>query len=287
MKRTAFLLHPSYMTRSERVVGRLLRAPEGHQEGAPPAAPEGSGGLENLPGGVQRYTPPVQETGAEAPKEQAAPGLPEGYSSWEQYGQDVLSGKVTPPAPAKQEEAPQGQQEAPQISPELAAKFEPFNAEFTETGTLSDESVAKAAADFGVTEDMVRQYLAGASNTTSATTAQFHSQTGGAEGYAEFQAWSVDGMTKAEQDSLNAAYKGGNVEAALALQQKFVDRWTAEGNGPPARDLTRNSPNNGPAEDVKGYASLAEQKRDQADPRYATDEAFRQRVYAKIANSKF
>lgn len=255
-------------------------------EGTPAPAPAPSG-IETLPGGTQRYTPPTTETGPEAPAPASAtPALPEGYTSWEQYGQDVASGKVAPPAPATEAPAETPQEEAPQVPPELAAKLEPFNAEFTTSGTLSDESVAKAAKEFGVSEDMVRQYLAGAQATTSATVGQFHAQTGGAEGYADFQAWSAEGMTKAEQDSLNAAYASGNTAAALALQQQFVDRWKAEGNGPAAKDLTRTA-RNVPNADTQGYASLAEQKRDQADPRYASDEAFRNRVIARIAASTF
>jgi hypothetical protein len=287
MKR--LLLIASTMTLMERKAGRFLRAPDGHPEGSGIATNPEASGHQELPGGVQRYTPPAQVTGSEAPSAPAAPQLPEGYDSWEKYGQDVAAGKIAPPQ-AQEGEQQEGQQEkAPELSPELAAKLEPFNAEFTESGTLSDESVAKAAAEFGVSEDMVRQYLAGAANEqtqAAAAVAEFHGQTGGAEGYAEFQQWSVDGMTAGEQKSLNDAYASGNKDAALALQQKFVDRWKAEGNGPQGKDLTRNTVNKASTQEA-GYASLAEQKRDQADPRYASDEAFRNRVIDKISRSNY
>ena len=253
-------------------------------DGAPLAVPPASG-METLAGGTQRYTPPTQQTGAEAPAAPATPTLPEGYADWAAYGQAVAEGKVTPPAAATTEE-PAKAPDGPVIPPEVAAKFEPFNAEFTETGTLSAESVTKAAADFGVTEDMVRQYLAGATAEGASSAAPFLEQAGGAEGYAEFQAWSAQGMTEAEQKSLNEAYKGNNPAAALALQQKFVDQWKAEGNGPAPRDLTAQNRSPSSSEN-QGYASLAEQKRDQADPRYKSDEAFRNKVINRIDKSTF
>lgn len=268
-------------------------------------APAASSAVTDLGGGGMRFTPdgdPAGQAAREAaasgvgspelaPAEDTGPKLPEGYETWEAYGKAVAAGTAKPEgegkveAPAKEEPA-KGEPEAKdpaELPPELQAKLAPYDAELTEKGELSPESITKAAAEFGVTEEMVKQYIAGAQAQTTAVVAPFHEQTGGADAYREFQQWSAEGMTAAEQAELNTAYEQGG-PAALALQQKYVDRWKAEGNGPAPLDLTRETKAGG-GSDEAGYASLAEQKRDQADPRYAQDPAFRSKVEQKIGRT--
>lgn len=261
-------------------------------------APAPAASLTDLGGGGLRFTPdgdPAGQAAREAeaagvkspelaPAEDTGPKLPEGYETWEAYGKAVAEGKVEAPAKAKEgEEAPADDTKAGDLPPELQAKLAPYDAELTEKGELSPESITKAATEFGVSEDMVKQYLAGAQAERASAVAPFHEQAGGAEGYGKFQAWAAEGMTAAEQAELNAAYEAGG-PAALALQQKYVDRWKAEGNGPAPLDLTRET-KGGAGSEEQGYASLAEQKRDQADPRYASDPAFRGKVEQKIGRT--
>lgn len=261
-------------------------APAAPSEGAP------SSSVETLPGGTIRVAPPAPQTGPDAPGTEGAtpagtegPALPEGYDSWEAYGRDVAAGKVTPPEAKAPEEKP-AEDKPLDLPPELAAKLTPYNTEVETTGTLSDESVTKAAQEFGVTEDMVRQYLAGAQASGASAVQPFHEQAGGADGYKAFQEWSVTGMTAAEQTALNKAYKGDNPEAALALQKTFVDRWKAEGNGPAPRDLTSNggSAQGGNATDA--YANWAQVQVDMNNPLYSTDSAFRSKVEEKLGRSQ-
>lgn len=261
----------------------------------------GSPSVEHLSGGVTRVTPSgdpeeqarkeAQAAGGTAPELKEGEGeeqqLPEGYESWEAYGKDVAAGKVQAPEAkvAEGEEEPKAQEGEEEKPTELQTKIEPFEKEFQETGTLSDESVTKAAEAFGVTEDMVRQYIEGGTLAAQAAVAPFHEQTGGAEQYRAFQEWSVEGMTEAEQKELNEAYAQGG-SAALALQQKFVDRWKEQGGGPPPKDLTREGdPGKGSSAAGDAYESWEQVKADMRKPEYDRDPAFRQKVQDKIARS--
>lgn len=257
-----------------------------------PNAPAPSASVEQLQGGGLRVTPSgdpqeqqakeAQAAGGTAPElkegEAEAPKLPEGYESWETYGKDVASGKVKPA------EAGPAAKEEPKGGPtKFETKLAPYNAEFQEKGALSDESVTKAAADFGVSEDMVRQYIAGGLAEATAAQAPFFEQTGGEANYREFQTWASEGMTEAEQAELNEAYEKGG-PGALAAQQKFVDRWKAEGNGKAPQDLTREG-KSGAGSDGDLYESWAQVKADMGNPLYDSDSAFRQKVSEKIARS--
>lgn len=259
----------------------------------PTPAPAPGAQVEQLAGGVTRFTPsgdPEEQARVEA----AASGvdspelkegqveeakLPEGYDSWETYGKDVAAGKVKAPEAAPKEGA-----ETPPANPELDAKMAPFTEEFEKNGTLSDESKAKAAEAFNVPVEAVDAYLKGLQSEVTSAQAPFFEQTGGEDGYKQFQEWSVEGMTEAEQAELNEAYtKGG--PGALAVQEKFVQRWKAEGNGKPPEDLTRGAKGAGPGSEGDTFRSFNEQRRAQADPRYSTDPDYRKDVEDKIARS--
>lgn len=294
------LLSTTRMTPMEAKAGRFMRAPD-HT-----AAEGGSSSIQQLSGGVTRVTPDgnpegqaaanaaaaggAQQEGNQQQEPQKDPALPEGYDSWEAYGKAVAEGKATPPA--KQEEGQQEQKGVEgDLSPELQAKLEPFTAEIQKDGKLSDASIKKAAAEFGVDEALVRNYAdmaaqlnAQAPAQAAAQVAPFHEQTGGAEGYKAFQEWSVSGMNEAEQKALNDAYSSGNTQAALALQQQFVDRWKSEGNGPAARDVTRQgNQNQQPSGDA--YESWEQVRKDMAKPEYERDPAFRKKVEDKLGRS--
>jgi hypothetical protein len=108
--------------------------------------------------------------------------------------------------------------------------MEPYTAEFTEKGELSEESIAKAATEFGVSQDMVRQYLAGAQATQAAQRSPpSTSRQAAPRTTRTSRQWSATGMTEAEQTELNEAYAAGNPEAALALQTDL--RGSLEGGG--------------------------------------------------------
>lgn len=262
----------------------------------PAAAPAPSGSTEDLGGGT-RVTVGGDAAAADAanvdqrtvdPKagEEQAPALPEGYKDWAEYGQAVASGKVAPAAaPAAAD--PKAGVEAPAVDdPRLAA----YTEEYTTNGELSPESVTKAAKEFGVSEDMVKTYVAGLASGNNTAIAGFHEAAGGAEGYAEFQQWAETGLTEAQQTAYNAALDS-NPETAKVLLGSFIDSWKAAGGGAGPRDLSKGGQGGGGEQGAgESFQSWAQVTQAMNDPRYSglgqpKDPAYIAEVEQKLGRS--
>jgi len=259
-------------------------APSGIPAQEAPASPSPMGTEVGVP------TERVVAEPAPAPEaEEAGDTPPEGYDTWEAYGKAVAKGEVKP-AEAKKEEEAAPAQEDPELKAQLEAlpeavreKAAPLFKEFTDTGTLTAESKKAAAETFGVTEEMVDIYLAGAQSTQEAALTPFYEAAGGKEAYAEFTAWAATGLTAEEQAEFNAELDKGP-EEAKAMITKATALWRQQGGGKPPRDITRDVPLKD-AETLDVYASRAEMQRDMNDPKYAKDPAFRAKVEAKVGRS--
>ena len=222
-------------------------------------------------------------------------GLPEGFDSWEAYGQDRLAkdapkdtttGKDTPALTADQKaEADEALKDLPEANRE---KARPMFEEFARTGDLSDATVKTAAETFGVTEDMVRLYVAGAKG-ESAQSAEAAVTAAGTDmaTFQQFQTWANEGgMDQAQLDAFNAGLQkdsAGTIKEAIAA-------WTEAGNGPGARDITRGergAPAQNGAAGAQPYASTAEMQRDMGNPKYDKDPAFRAKVEARVGATSF
>lgn len=195
------------------------------------------------------------------------------------------------------------------LSPEMQGKIRPFAATFAENGTLNDAEVKEAANATGFSEAMVRQFMDGAKYQSSQASteeakieAQFHEAAGGADAFAKFQDWSKDeaNVSPAEVAKVNKALGIGedgkpiegaspDYEKALLLMEKHMAKWRESGGGKPARDLTSEAEkgDGGGADGVQPYKSQAEMQRAMSDPRYASDTAYREEVYARTAASNF
>jgi hypothetical protein len=261
--------------------GGTLRVIPGTTEAAAAAA---QANAESVSGG----TPPPAPPAAERPE-----GLPEGYDSYEAFSKAVLDGTYKPgeaPAPADGE------------APEVAAndpRLAPYTTELTENGSLSDESVAKAAAEFGVSEDMVRAYVKGLTTEADSSTAELNaaaselaSLAGGREGYADFTKWAEEGGMTPEQTTVYNKALDGDKDVAKALLATHVANWKAAGFGPAPTDLTQGQGGGAPlgGDAAGGYESWAQVKVDMNDPRYTgtggkQDPAFIKAVEAKLGRS--
>lgn len=226
------------------------------------------------------------------PEAQRPEGLPEGFDSWEAFGKAQLEAqqnKTSEDAPKEgeltSEQKAQAEAALTGFPEESRAKAQPFIEEAARTGTLSDESVKAAAKEFGVSEEVVRQYLGNAQ--TQAQTdvvTPIHEAIGGKEVWDGFAQWAEANYT-AEQ---KAAFNQGLEADPTKTVTEAVKAWKEAGNGPAARDITRGERNqsNTPAQ-VQGYASQQEMQRDMANPLYAKDPAFRAKVEAKVGASDF
>lgn len=227
-------------------------------------------------------------------------GLPDGFDTWEAYGQAVSKGEINPDGTKK--EAAEEQAQAADLSAEQQAqvdaalqdlpeanreKAQPFFEEFARSGALSDDSVKAAAEAFGVSEAMVRQYVSGAQaeDVAQATTIVEAAGTDMAT-FQAFQQWANEGGYTAEQTQ---AFNDALAKDGPQAVRDAIQAWKESGNGPAPRDITKGE-RPVPAQNQQGpeaYASIAEMQRDMNDPRYAKDPAFRAKVEGRVGASDF
>lgn len=293
------------------LTGQFMAPPEG-EEGTGGGAPPAGAQVEDLGGGAQRVTPSAEdveaaeqhlpipgskeaEEAAAKAKEKEAPaerpeGLPEGFDTWEAYGKaQVEAGKKAAEAPKAETPEAKAAREA------FDAKAAPFTKEHEETGTLTPESITKAAKEFGVTEDVVKQYLAGAVTSPEAHKvavaeyrAPFAKEAGGEERLAAFEDWTrIEGnLTPSETAAINKALETMTSDAALEVAKPMIAKWKADGVANPPGTATRGAGaggGGGGAGDV--FGSMEEQTNAQRDPRYDRDPKYRREVDAKIGRS--
>lgn len=173
--------------------------------------------------------------------------------------------------------------------------------EFERLGTVTPETQKATAEAFGVPEDMVAAFVDNAAkarqvDAATANAAQLadagrvaqevsalYSIVGGEDKWEAFSKWSEDALPLADRQAFNDAMDT-NPAQAQALLRGFMVQAKAAGFGDGPRDITSEGQRKvQTGQEVQGYASQDEQLRDQADPRYQTDEAFRAKVYARIA----
>lgn len=150
--------------------------------------------------------------------------------------------------------------------------------EYTETGTVSDESL-KAFEAVGVTRDIVQTYFKGQEALAAQEIAKVHEFSGGKAAYEGMIAWAGQNMTKPEVAAYNAAMEGEmetRKMAIEALKSKYISK---TGSNPKV------IMGEGPAPTVSGYASRAEMTKDMKDPRYAKDSAYRDAVAKKVGQT--
>ena len=103
---------------------------------------------------------------------------------------------------------------------------------------------------------------------------------GGEQGYGELMQWASSNLDASEIDAFNNVANSGNVAALrFAVEALSNRRVSAEGYEAPLVSGRK------AASGVQGYRSQAELARDIADPRYASDPAFRMDVENKLMAS--
>lgn len=235
-----------------------------------------------------------QEEPAQRPE-----GLPEGFDNWEAFGKAVAAGTHHPDGSEKkaaeeeEESTPEAltsEQQADvdaalaDVPEESREKAQPFFEEFARTGELSEASVKEAAKAFGVSEDMVKQYVAGYQvNDQAAATAVFAEAGITAEEAAAFKTWAEEGGMSPEQ------MQAFNAKPQAQAYKEGIAAWKEAGNGPAPRDITAGERNTPPANSAspEPYASTTEMTRDMNNPLYASDPAFRAKVEKRVEVSNF
>tara|TARA_R100001086_G_scaffold243170_1_gene171731 strand:- start:1189 stop:2031 length:843 start_codon:yes stop_codon:yes gene_type:complete len=159
--------------------------------------------------------------------------------------------------------------------------FDALRSEFDETQDLSEESRAKLEAA-GIPKEYVDNYLAGVKAQTSLYEGSVKQIAGGEEGYSNLLAWGEANLSDEEIETFDAAVNSGNLSVAKTAVEGLQARMKLAQGDAPTRQVEGKSTS---GSDV--YESYAQMEADMNDPRYETDEAFRKKVYDKLARSNF
>ncbi len=178
---------------------------------------------------------------------------------------------LTPEQKAAEEAAKKATEKA-------GVNFQDLSKEFAENGELSAESY-EALEKGGIPREMVDQFIDGQIAAAKLARADVTNSVGGEEKFNEIISWAKDNLSAEDIAAYNKIATGkdtGAIKVALAgLKAKF----DADGGSEP--NLIGGDQKGG----VVGYKSFDELKKDQADPKYATDPAFRAEVIRKLRAS--
>lgn len=164
----------------------------------------------------------------------------------------------------------------------------PFQDEYNTTGDVSEANRAKIAdglkALFGEqSRAVVDQFIEGQKLSHANDQRLYNEATGGEENYRAMTSWAKQALTKEDVAAYNRVVSSGDRHATLIAIEGLKSRYeAANGKLPSVRINGTGVPN---AE--SGYSTTAQMVAEMKDPRYKTDEAYRQKVARKIAVSNF
>jgi len=161
-----------------------------------------------------------------------------------------------------------------------AGKFDFASAEkeFTEKGELSEDTL-KSLEKMGLPKSYVDNYIAGLDAQSKAFEQTAYNATGGEENYKSMTDWVTQNLPEAEVKQFNNSINESNDSAMFAIKGMYA-RYSAE-TREPSLATGNNAQQTGSA-----YESIGQMKADMANPKYATDSAFRKMVADKVARSK-
>jgi len=165
-------------------------------------------------------------------------------------------------------------------TPLEAGKFDFANAEkeFTEKGELSEDTLSNLEK-MGLPKSYVDNYIAGLEAQSKAFEQTAYNATGGEENYKSMTDWVTQNLPEAEVNHFNNSINESNESAMFAIKGMYA-RYSAE-TREPSLVTGDNAQQSGSA-----YESVGQMKADMANPKYATDSAFRKMVADKVSRSK-
>tara|TARA_R100000951_G_scaffold17674_2_gene14088 strand:+ start:10365 stop:11096 length:732 start_codon:yes stop_codon:yes gene_type:complete len=213
--------------------------------------------------------------------------LPEKFSSPEDmakaYGE--LEGKLGKPAetPESSDTAKEENlniDKAEEAVESAGLSMENLQQEYDSNGQL-DEKSYEALEKAGITKDYVDAFINGQQALANQRAGEIKGIVGGNENYSDMMQWAKQNLNAQEIDAYNVTVNGRDIEqtklAVMGLQARYS---AAEGIEP---NLVRGR---SAGEAKGGYRSWAEVTTAMKDPRYQSDEAFRNDVQNKISNSQ-
>jgi len=164
---------------------------------------------------------------------------------------------------------------------EAGLDMEALSAEYTENGELTEESM-DALAKVGITEDMVKSYIAGQeAQATEAQKSLLEPIGGDIEVYNEMTAWAGDNLSDAEIEEFNSVLETGNPASVKMAIRDLSAKYNGANGSEPGRQLSGKPNTSG----VSVYESTADLMKDMQNPEYAKNPSFRAKVEAKLGRS--
>lgn len=171
-----------------------------------------------------------------------------------------------------------------EIAEEAVAKagldMDALEAEFSEKGELSEASY-KALQDAGISKEMVDSYVAGQIAQVQLYENGVTSLVGGPDAYGKMIEWASKNLSDDEITEYDSAVNSFDMKKASFAVKALKARMEAADGVAPTIQIDGKAPTG-----IQGYQSTAQMQEDMRDPRYKSDPAFRQAVYAKIARMK-
>lgn len=280
-----------------------------------PNLPEGLEGRELEPIGhheLPQVEAPVNQQSTQMDREasmhetvmnQRGAAVPEGYESHDQHfrhqmgwiedprvatpGEVEPTGDVEIPAPV--EDVPDDAElkiEDPGTKPDAVSdgEWNQWGQEIDNTGELSDGTRDAIKAKYQIDDTVIDMFLEGRKASVKKQYAAAAETVGGMDNLNDMLKWASLNYGEAQREQLNAALLGPQAEFVLkgiaADYSKANTAATAKAKEPKAKGTQVNNPVNGT--DPTPFAHKAEMYAAMNDPRYRTDESYRNIVAAKM-----
>lgn len=163
-----------------------------------------------------------------------------------------------------------------------SSSLEPFHKEFSETGTVSEDSIKKIV-NLGYPESFVRSYIQGQQSLMEAQNNSIMSRAGGREAYSQMVEWAAENLDEGEIEAFNSTVSSGNTSSINLAVDGLKSRWYASTGVPGKTPLVLGETST--AASSGAYRSIAEVVQAMKDPRYDKDPAYRKEVESRVALS--
>jgi hypothetical protein len=224
---------------------------------------------------------------AEAPKKPTYEELEASYTALRtKMSKDGAPAKVEGEAPKTNEPvkaavaAPSGEEAAKAVA-EAGLDMATLEAEYAQTGKLSEESLAKLEVK-GLSRDQVDAYIKGQEARGQQLRQDFAKIAGDEARLTQVYEWAATNLQPADLQNYNGMIDAGNTEGAKLMLKGIVASYEAV-NGREPQLITGNSPR---GQGIVGYESNAQMVKDMSSNEYASDPAFRAKVDARVGATK-
>jgi hypothetical protein len=150
--------------------------------------------------------------------------------------------------------------------------------EFDDTGELSEKTI-ESLEQAGLPKSYIDNYITGLDAVAKQFEQRAFESTGGEENYKQMTDWVSKTLSESEIKQFNDNIGRDNDIALFTIKGMYA-RYSAETREP---NLATGS---NAQQSGSGYESIGQMKADMANPKYATDSAFRKMVADKVARSK-